>query len=163
MKTLLLMRHAKSSWDDPSVQDFDRPLNPRGNRDAPRMGQFLLQQDMSPDRVVTSTAVRAQATARFVAAECQLEHHITVVSDLYHAGVDDWQETVQSLSPEWNCVLCIGHNPGLEEFIGTLSSQYVRMPTAAIAHLTSRVDDWGDFADGTGVELQQVWRPKELA
>ena len=162
MKTLLLMRHAKSSWDDPTLQDFDRPLNPRGNRDAPRMGQFLHQNDMTPDRVVTSTAVRAQATAMLVADECQLDDQVTAISDLYHAGVDDWQEAVQSLPPDWNCVLCIGHNPGLEEFIGTLSGQYVRMPTAAIAHLTSDVDDWDQFADGTRVELQEVWRPKDL-
>ncbi len=162
MKTLLLMRHAKSSWDDPTLQDFDRPLNARGERDAPRMGQFLKQNAMTPDRVVTSTAVRAQATALYVAAECQLEHRVTAVSDLYHASLEDWQVTVQSLSPDWGCVLCIGHNPGIEEFIGTATSQYVRMPTAAIAHLSSDVDDWGAFAGRATVDLRQVWCPKDL-
>ena len=162
MKTLLLMRHAKSSWDDPTLQDFDRPLNPRGHRDAPRMGQFLKENAMTPDHVVTSTAVRAQTTADFVAAQCSVSDRVTPVSDLYHANVDDWQETIQALSPDWDCVLCVGHNPGIEEFIGTITSQYIRMPTAAIAHLSCEVDDWGTFAHGASVELHQVWRPKDL-
>ncbi len=162
MKTLLLMRHAKSSWDDPTLQDFDRPLNPRGRRDAPRMGQFLKENAMTPDRVVTSTAVRAQATAKIVAAECSLGDRVTAVTDLYHAGIDDWQEMVQALAPDWDCVLCVGHNPGIEEYIGTITSQYIRMPTAAIAHLSCEVEDWETFADGVSVELHQVWRPKDL-
>ena len=95
MKTLLLMRHAKSSWDDPTLQDFDRPLNPRGLRDAPRMGQFLKQNAITPDQIVTSTAVRAQTTAKMVAAECKVTDRVTAISDLYHAGIDDWQEMVE--------------------------------------------------------------------
>ncbi|MCA9026009.1 MAG: histidine phosphatase family protein [Planctomycetaceae bacterium] len=163
MKTLLLMRHAKSSWDDPTLQDFDRPLNPRGLRDAPRMGQFLKQNAITPDQIVTSTAVRAQTTAKMVAAECSVTDRVTSLSDLYHAGIDDWQEMVETFAADWTCVLCVGHNPGIEEYIGTITNQYIRMPTAAIAHLSSNVDDWVSFADGVNVELHEVWKPKDLS
>ncbi len=162
MKTLLLMRHAKSSWDDPRQADVDRPLNARGERDAPRMGRFLVEAGFAPDQIVTSGAVRARTTSMMVAEACDLGEQVTVTHDLYHADVSEWQATLGGLRSDWNCVLCVGHNPGIEEFIGILTSQYVRMPTAAIAHLTCDVPQWDQFAVTTDAVLHDVWHPKEL-
>ena len=162
MKTLLLMRHAKSSWDDPQLSDVERPLNPRGERDAPRMGRFLVEVGLVPDQIITSGAVRARRTSEMVAEACDLCEQVTVTHDLYHADLSEWQATLGNLCSDWNCVLCVGHNPGIEEFIGILTSQYVRMPTAAIAHLTCDVPDWDQFAHSADAMLHDVWRPKEL-
>ena len=85
MKTLLLMRHAKSSWDDPDVADHDRPLNKRGKKDAPRMGQWLAEQGLTPEVIVTSTAKRARKTAELVAESCGCQREPIVLPELYHA------------------------------------------------------------------------------
>jgi phosphohistidine phosphatase len=162
MKTLFLMRHAKSSWDDPGLSDEERPLNSRGQQDAPRMGRFLRQGGFVPDHVVTSSAVRANATAQLVANECCCSSEITVLPELYRADVHAWQHLVWALSPAWNSVLCVGHNPEIEEFIGTLTSHYVHMPTAAVAHLTSNVAEWPQFGQEALVVMNHVWRPKDV-
>ena len=117
MKTLLLMRHAKAASEDAGLSDEQRPLTHRGQQDAPRMGRFLLQEGFVPDHVVTSSAVRASATAQLIAQECCCTA-ITVLPELYHADVHQWQQIVWSFSPGWNSVLCVGHNPELEEVSG---------------------------------------------
>ena len=162
MKTLLLMRHAKSSLDDPLLTDTERPLNPRGKRDAPRMGKFLRERGIVPDHVVTSGAVRARCTAEMVAAECNLAERVTVIPELYHADVSEWNQTLVAFPSDWNCVLCVGHNPGIEEFIGSLTHQYVRMPTSAIAHITCNVARWDELVPSADITIHEVWRPKEL-
>lgn len=161
MKTLLLMRHAKSSWDDPQLSDTERPLNARGRRDAPRMGQHLLKQKLIPDHVVTSTAARALETADLLAAECG-DPPILTTSNLYHATTDEWSESIATFPDSWQCALCIGHNPGLEEFLAILTGQYLSMPTAAIAHMSVDLSQWSRFTLGAAVALHDVWRPKEL-
>nr|NIL98123.1 hypothetical protein [Planctomycetales bacterium]NIP70269.1 hypothetical protein [Planctomycetales bacterium] len=89
MKTLLLLRHAKSSWDDSALDDHDRPLNKRGKRDAPRMGQLLVQQDLVPDCILTSTARRARKTAEAVAKACGGVVPLTEMPELYHATAEE--------------------------------------------------------------------------
>jgi phosphohistidine phosphatase len=162
MKTLLLMRHAKSSWDDPQLDDHDRPLNPRGQRDAPRMGSWLHRQAFAPDRIVTSTALRARTTAEIVARQCGVEQRITTTPDLYHASADDWRDTIQQLPATDQHVLCVGHNPGLEDFLAASVGRFVRMPTAAIAHLTFDVGQWQDVVGADDATLVDVWSPKGL-
>ncbi|MGD9857059.1 MAG: histidine phosphatase family protein [Planctomycetaceae bacterium] len=162
MKTLLLMRHAKSSWDDPDLTDIQRPLNARGRDDAPRMGRFLRDRGLIPDHVLTSSAVRARATGESVADACQVSEKVTVTESLYQADVCAWQAVIVAFPADWNCVLCVGHNPEIEELIGTLTNRYVRMPTAAIARLTCDVPRWEEFVNSDDVSIQDVWRPKDL-
>lgn len=162
MKTLLLMRHAKSSWDDPRLEDHDRPLNPRGERDAPRMGALLRDEGLIPDCIVSSTAVRARTTAEFVAHACQRDDCVTLTSELYHASSDDWHQQIQQLPADNRTVLCIGHNPGLEDFLAVSTGQHVTMPTAAIARLSFGDVDWDDVSAAGEATLISVWRPKEL-
>jgi phosphohistidine phosphatase len=161
MKTLLLMRHAKSDRKDADLSDEERPLTRRGQQDAPRMGRFLREKGLVPDHVVTSSAVRANATAQLVAQEC-CGTQIAVLPALYHADVHEWQQMVWSFSPGWNSVLCVGHNPELEELIGTLTGHYVHMTAAAIAHLTCDVDQWPQFGQDALVVMNHVWRPEDV-
>jgi phosphohistidine phosphatase len=162
MKTLLLMRHAKSSWDDPDLADHDRPLNKRGKREAPRMGRWLARQDFVPELIVSSTAERARATAEKLAQACEYRGEITHSEGLYHASPASWYEVLRGLPETATRVLCVGHNPELEEVLHALSGGRSRMPTAAIAHLELPVDRWCGLTPQLRATLHAVWRPKEI-
>ena len=162
MKTLLLLRHAKSSWDDPSLADFDRPLNGRGKRDAPRMGRLLREQGLEPDRVLCSTAKRARKTAYKVLQASGFAVDMNEDDRLYHAAPQAFVEVLQQQGDPLNCVLVVAHNPGLEEFLALLTGQYDRMPTAALAQIDLAIDRWSELSHDTRGTLHALWRPKEL-
>lgn len=161
MKTLLVMRHAKSSWDNPAQDDHDRPLNKRGRRDAPRMGRLLQEHSLRPDLIVASSARRAQETADLVAPECG---DVTIRTEprLYHASPQTWFEVIRALPDSASRVLCIGHNPGIEEFLSALAEQGAPMPTAAVAWVELPIGAWRSFDPQAAGNLREVWRPKEL-
>ena len=162
MRTLLLMRHAKSSRDDPQLEDHDRPLNARGLQDAPRMGALLRTMGLIPDSIFSSTALRALRTARLVARECRFDKALVATDDLYHASENDLREQIRQLPDSDTLVLCVGHNPGLEDFLSSWIGQYVRMPTAAIARLSFDQDAWPEIADHASATLVDLWRPRDL-
>jgi phosphohistidine phosphatase len=162
MKTLLILRHAKSSWGDPSLADHDRPLNARGKRDAPRMGQLLADQDLKPDLIVSSTAKRARKTAAKVAKACGFELEVELNGRLYHAYPEDYVQVLREVDDQHQRVLVVGHNPGLEELVATMAGQYQSMPTAALAHVVIDVDYWGDLRVTSTGRLVSLWLPKEL-
>lgn len=163
MPTLLLMRHAKSDWGGADVPDHDRPLNERGKRDAPRMGRWLAAQRVAPTRIVTSSARRARKTADRVVEGLRTPVPIELRDDLYHAPLERWLLVLTRLPAEAECVLCIGHNPGLEALIERLLGRHEPMPTAAIACLTVGPAGWTTFQDERpDVSLRALWRPKEL-
>jgi phosphohistidine phosphatase len=171
VKSLLLLRHAKSSWDDPDLQDHDRPLSKRGRRAAPLMGQYLTEHDLVPDRVLCSSAVRTRQTWEQVAA-C-LDEHPPVESDpdLYAADVDTLLEIVHSVDDSIERLMLIGHNPGLEMLAADLAGSgdalargrmRLKFPTAALAELTFEGDRWQDVLPGSG-KLVRFVRPKDLS
>ena len=163
MPTLLLMRHAKSDWSEASCPDHDRPLNPRGKRDAPRMGRWLAGQSLIPDRILASSAKRARKTAERVVSGLQVAVPIETREDLYHATADHWLSVLRELPRDANCILCIGHNPGLEALLERLTGHYERLPTSAVACLALDGDDWSLIASAPdGLTLRCVWRPKEI-
>jgi phosphohistidine phosphatase len=162
VKTLLLMRHAKSSWDDPSQDDHDRPLNKRGLRDAPEMGELLVDQSLVPDSITCSTAVRAYETARIVAESCRSPAVLRATAELYHADLAAWQHVIRQLPPESERALCVGHNPGIEMLLSELTDESHHMATAALAVLELRIDDWADFAPSKPLQHWMLWRPKDL-
>lgn len=162
MRTLLLMRHAKSSRDDPQLDDHDRPLDTRGLQDAPRMGALLREKGLIPDSIFSSTALRALRTARLVARECRFEKALVATADLYHASENDLREQIRQLPVTDSLVLCVGHNPGLEDFLAGWTGQYVHMPTAAIARICFEQDAWPDIADRASATLTDLWRPRDL-
>jgi phosphohistidine phosphatase len=161
MKTLLIMRHAKSSWDDSSMPDRERPLNARGERDAPRMGKLLRREGMVPQAIVASDAVRAKATARAVAEASGFEGEVEYSSALFGAGPETYREVLGKLPEQVDSVLVIGHNPASEELLEELTGEDEHMPTAAIAHVELDVATWGDWDEATEGKLVTVWRPKE--
>ncbi len=162
MKTLLVMRHAKSSWHNANLDDHDRPLNHRGKQDAPRMGHWLREQQLVPERIVTSTAKRARSTAKAVAKTCGFAGEVLRDSTLYLAEPDAYLPVFRNSPENCECVMVVGHNPGVEGLVECLTENYTRMPTAAIARIELSLDTWHNLDDTTVGRLVQTCCPKEL-
>jgi len=161
MKTLLLLRHAKSDWDDPSLRDFDRPLSERGERDAPRIGKALRKRGPLPDFIVSSPAARAKATIKAVAKAAKLELEIRFDESVYGASTPELMRLIRKLPDTSSCALLVGHNPGFEDLVGRLSGLHERMPTAALACLEFHADHWDGINEGQG-KLAWLITPKQL-
>jgi phosphohistidine phosphatase len=147
MKTLYLMRHAKSSWDFPELSDHDRPLNKRGRHDAPLMGQQLLSRDINPDLILTSSAVRAITTATLVAKEVDYDREKLQISDnIYKANRNEFIRILQHVPDEINSLLVVGHNPILSDVANKLSPEAIAdLPTAGIVALEFNCNSWLDI------------------
>ena len=143
MKTLFLIRHAKSSWDDTALPDKDRPLNDRGRRDAPRMGERLAKRDVKPDLILSSPAVRALSTAEIIAKRLDYRRKDIVVTErLYAVEVDDLLDVIHQLGDKVERVMLFGHNPELTEFAHRLSGEITHMPTCAVAEFRFDAESW---------------------
>ncbi len=162
MKTLLLMRHAKSSWKDESLDDHDRPLNKRGKRDAPRMGELLRDRQLVPDYVLCSSARRARKTAECVAFAAGVRGETRITSELYMASPAKILEILAQTSESFNSVLLIAHNPSLEELFERLIGQSRAFSTAAIAHLHLEIESWKQAASNPPAALIDFWQPRSL-
>lgn len=161
MKTLLLLRHAKSSRDDPGLLDFDRPLATRGRQDAPTIGKALKKREPLPDLIIASLAVRAKETIEAVIEAAKLDIQPQFDESIYGASSDELLALVHHLPKNSSCVLLVGHNPGFEELVGRLTGAYEPMPTAALASIAFQVDDWADVQDKAG-KLAWLLTPKQL-
>lgn len=152
MKTLYLIRHAKSSWDNPALPDVDRPLNKRGVNDAPLMGRRLKQRNILPDLLLTSPAVRARATCHAIADEIGFpKHKIATDKNLYHAGETDILQILQRLDNKHAQVMIFGHNPGLTEFANLLANARIdNIPTCGIVACSLDVQTWNETDTGKG-------------
>jgi phosphohistidine phosphatase len=162
MKTVLLMRHAKSSWNEPELVDWERPLNKRGRRDAPRMGNLLLDEDLVPQVILSSSAWRAQQTAEAVAEAVGYDGDITCLDELYGATPTQCLRVLSRLPDDVDVVLVIGHHPDLKDLVEVLTGETDHLPTAAIAQLRMPVDRWAELRNDLKAELVTVWRPREL-
>ena len=162
MKTLLIMRHAKSSWNYPELADYDRPLNARGKRDAPRMGQYLRQEALIPDRILTSSAKRARKTANKVAKSCGYTGKVKKLDALYDTVPGVYFEILQALPDTYERVMVVGHNPTMEQLVNHLTGEIRQMPTAAIAHIELAIQSWKTLDLYTKGTLVNLWTPKTL-
>ncbi|MCC6190939.1 MAG: histidine phosphatase family protein [Anaerolineales bacterium] len=162
MKTLLIMRHAKSSWQDGGLADHERPLNKRGQRDAPRMGQLLLDNALEPEAILASTAMRARATAEAVAEALGFEGEIGLERGFYSDAPEAYFDVVRRLPDGVDTALVIGHNPGLEDLLETLTGEDEHLPTAAIAQVRLPIASWTEFSPEVEGSLARVWRPREI-
>src|SRR5262245_28346150 len=140
MKTLLLLRHAKSSWDDSSLRDFDRPLSARGERDAPRIGKALRKQGAIPDLIISSPAARAKATIKAATKAARLDVAPQFDEAIYGASSAELMRAIRRLSDTAHCVMLVGHNPGFEDLLARLTGSHERMPTAALACIQFEVE-----------------------
>ena len=154
MKTLYVIRHAKSSWDDEGLTDFDRPLNERGKRDAPAMGKRLKEKDVVPGMLLSSPAKRALSTAKRIAKAIGFEKDkIKTDERLYHADSDTILSVVQSIKDKHEVVFIFGHNPGLTDFVNALMNERQlidNVPTCGVAAFSINVESWNDIKAGTG-------------
>jgi phosphohistidine phosphatase len=162
MKTLLILRHAKSSWQDSGLDDHDRPLNKRGKQAAPQMGRLLKAQDLVPELIVSSTAKRARKTAALVAENCGYEGSVEVNQQLYHASAGQAIAVLTELYHDEARVMLVGHNPGVEELLEVLTGQVAALPTAALAQVELPIDQWQSLSLSTEGALINLWRPREL-
>jgi phosphohistidine phosphatase len=143
MKTLLLIRHAKSSWDDPALPDKDRPLNDRGRRDAPKMGKRLAKRGVKPDLILSSPALRALRTAEIIAKMLDYQRRDIVLNErLYAVEADDLLDVIHHLGGKLDRVMLFGHNPELSELAHRLSGEITHMPTCAVAEFTFDAKSW---------------------
>lgn len=151
-KKLLLIRHAKSSWDDASIADVDRPLNSRGIKNAPEMARRLKKLNIVPDVLISSHALRALETARLFAAEFGFAaDKIHIRPELYLAGTDQFQSVISSLDDNWNVVALFSHNPGITEMANQLSNARIdNMPTASIFGARFIQPRWVDIVNVQG-------------
>jgi phosphohistidine phosphatase len=162
MKSLLLLRHAKSSHDQPGGDDHDRPLNPRGERDAPRIGELLVEEGLVPDLIVSSTARRARDTADLVAASCGYAGDMILTRRIYEAPRLAYVQVIREIAEDRQRPLVVGHNPTLGELVYTLTGSSEHFPTGALAHIALDIERWHDLQLGRCGELAGIWRPKEI-
>ena len=162
MKTLLLLRHAKSSWADPGQPDFERPLNERGRASAPVMGRFLAQRMLKPEVVVCSPAERARETAALALETAELSPPVRYDARIYEASATRLLEVVREIAEPAATAMLVGHNPGMEELITLLTGERERMQTAALACILFDLATWAAVSTEAG-RLAWLVRPKEIA
>jgi len=170
VKTLTLLRHAKSGWDDPVARDFDRPLNPKGRRAAQTIGRELRRLGLTFDHVVASPAVRVEQTIDGVGSGYGRALSPAYDRRVYLASAGSLLDVVRETADDHATLLLIGHNPGLEDLVlllapdepgGLRDDVEEKYPTATLAELTFAVDAWGDIVEGAGT-LTRFIRPRDL-
>ena len=167
MKRLYLLRHAKSAWNDPALRDRDRPLAPRGRKAAKRVGRWVRKNDVRPQLVVCSSAVRAQETLQRVLPGLG-EPTVWVEVTLYAASAETLLARVRALPEEVDEAMLVGHNPGLMDLLLLLAARgrlrkraRKNLPTGALAELETEVARWADVAPGVA-RLTEVVLPRKL-
>lgn len=147
MKKLILVRHAKSSWLDARHQDFDRPLNHRGHKDAPKMAKRMRKKDVEPDVFISSPAVRALTTAKYFAEAFDVKpEHIIQVPALYYATLEVFFDTVSTINDIYKTAIIFSHNPAITEFANNLTSTKIDdMPTCAMYAVKADIKSWKEF------------------
>ena len=162
MKTLILMRHAKSSWDHLNLADHQRPLNPRGKGDAPRMGAFLQEEGIEIDAILCSTAQRTRETLAYFLQEYTFEGETRFLDQLYHAELRDFIDALAELPPEVESAMILGHNPTMAYALDFFCDEIEKFPTAAVAQIAFDIDDWDALIENHEGELLGYWRPKGI-
>ncbi|HXD33766.1 MAG TPA: histidine phosphatase family protein [Pyrinomonadaceae bacterium] len=162
MKTLWLLRHAKSSWSDSTLEDHERPLNDRGHRGALAVGKFIKKNKISPELILCSTATRAQQTLEIIVDVSGFSNEVQNLNSLYLCSTQGLIDHVTSLAESLSSVMMIGHNPGMESFLTHLSGVEKHMPTAALAEIKVESESWQDVQKRNSARLQWLITPKDL-
>ena len=162
MKTLVLVRHAKSSWKNPDLTDRERPLNDRGKRDAPFMGKLLGEKGVTPDLIITSPANRAMSTARIIARELRYPaDDIAVIESLYMGDTEEFLRILHDLNDSHGAVMIVGHNPEITIFTSFITGDHIdNMPTCGIVCADFAIDEWKAVSRGNG-EMRFFEYPKK--
>ena len=155
MKTLFIVRHAKSSWDHPELDDIDRPLNSRGKRNAPEMGKRLAKRKIKPGILLTSPAKRARATAKTIARELSLTESSLIRNDLlYHGTIKDILQAISNTDDDIEQMMIFGHNPGFTDLANYLTGADIyNIPTCGIVAIEFPFNSWHEIKEGKGTLL----------
>jgi phosphohistidine phosphatase len=161
MKTLLILRHAKSSWKKPELPDHERPLSKRGKKEAPKVGQYLKDNDLVPDLILSSNARRASATAQAVAEACGFAGQVDLYQDLYLSEPTIYLDILRCLPDDAKRVLVVGHNPDMEELLTLLTEANEHLTTAALAVVDLPISSWEELNEATDGRLKNLWTPRQ--
>ena len=161
MRTLYLLRHAKSSWKDPSQADFERPLANRGRKACEIVSRVIQDRGLEFDLVLCSTAIRARETIDLVSKYAKLRSELRFDERIYEATVSELLEIVSQLENDRKAVLLVGHNPGFEDLLHVCSGADQNFPTASLAKIKLKISKWSDPIEKR-VNVEWVVRPKEL-
>lgn len=160
-KLLYLYRHAKSSWDDTSLPEFDRPLGKRGLKVAPLMGKFMKKQGVDPDLIICSPARRAMQTLELTMSKAGIDCDIELREEVYEASGNNLKKCISAIDDRFKVVLLVGHNPGMGDLIEMLTAEVEQFPTAALARIKLHINSWAEVKEGCGT-LEALFRPKQL-
>ncbi len=152
MKILYLVRHAKSSWDNPGLDDIDRPLNKRGKSDAPEMGDRLKKRGIIPSIIISSPAKRAFTTAKKIARKIDFpREHIKIIKEIYEGSSGDLMQIIKSIPGDPGSIMLFGHNPGITEFANVLCGVNIyNIPTCGIVSIQFDAGEWNRINDRKG-------------
>jgi phosphohistidine phosphatase len=162
MKTLLLMRHAKSSWKDDDLSDHDRPLKKRGHKDAKRIAKEILKQDLMPELILSSTATRALETVETLVEYLDYQNRVVYINELYMGEPQDFIDALQTHAEHEGTLMIVAHNPGLEAYLQIIDGEIESLPTGGLGYLVLALEDWQDISLETMGDLIGFWKPKEL-
>lgn len=160
MKTLFVLRHAKSSWNDANLSDFERPLNRRGRETAPFMGDLIQNKNLVPEVIICSPAERAKETAMLVKKSAGFDVEIEFNERIYESSTHNLLYIIGKINDDFDSAMIVGHNPGFEGIVETLCGNYERMPTATLAVIDLNCESWNDVKPNCG-NLREILRPKE--
>lgn len=161
MRALYLLRHAKSSWKEANLADFERPLSGRGRRASETIGQLLKSKEITLDLVVSSPAVRARQTIELVLRAAKMRPELRFDERIYEATAGRLLEVVSQVENEHKALLLVGHNPGMQELLLLLTGQNEEYPTATLTKIAFKNQKWAEVGSKKG-GLEWIVRPKQL-
>jgi phosphohistidine phosphatase len=156
------MRHGKSSWKDDKLSDHERPLKKRGKKDSKRMAKVMSSNDLIPDLILSSSAERAKETVEIIVENLEYKNKIVYSDELYMGEPQDFIKVLTALKDDYNTVLIVGHNPGLEAYLQIIDGEIEALPTAGLGQLVLVIDQWEDLSFETMGDLVGFWTPKAL-
>ena len=161
MKTLIVMRHGKSTWKDKDMEDHERPLKKRGVKNSARMGELLKDEKLVPERILSSTAVRARQTVEAVTSKMNFKGEVQYLDKFYLGEMETILAEQCELPDEVNKAMVIGHNPGLESLVQILGRKVEALTTSSVAYIKLPIKHWKELSDKTEGDLKELWHPKE--
>ena len=162
MKTLLVMRHANSSWKNQELPDHDRPLKKKGRKDISNMAKILKKKSLIPDLILSSTAVRSKETANLMAEKLNYKKKLVFLEEFYMAEPETYIKHISEVPDEVEVLMIIGHNPGLEGLVITLGDKITSLPTGSIAKIYLFIDKWSELTPESDGEVNRVWVPEDF-
>ncbi len=160
MKTLFVLRHAKSSWDCPGLSDYERPLNKRGKKTAPFIGKLMAEKRYIPECILSSPAKRAEQTTTLVMESSGIEADVFFDKRIYEASANTLLHIVSETKEKFESAMIVGHNPGFESLVEVLIGKHNRLTTANLAVIDLNIKTWHEISSNCG-NLQDLIRPKE--